>query len=160
VKKIIFLSALSLLVPAVVCLAQVKQTTDIFIANQDGQVKFKAVDGTMTTTTLPWLEFTDGTNAVFQVPYTGILPVIYGGTGSGTASGSKTALGIQAGWTNTSATGQAIIKFSTAFSTAPAVVITPTITNITFYVTNVTTSLATVYLSSTNAFYWIAIGAP
>jgi hypothetical protein len=75
------------------------ETGNLYIQNSDGaEVKLRI--RTAAAQTAPWLEFTE-TNALrFSLPATGIVPLVYGGTGTNTAAGVRSVIGIPEGATN------------------------------------------------------------
>lgn len=80
-----------LAVVVLLCVAfVVKQDTGIYISNTDGQVKFKAVDPTMATTGLPYIELGTQTGTVFQVTSAGAV-VTYATTNQLVFGASNTA---------------------------------------------------------------------
>lgn len=79
-----------------------------------------------------------------------------------TAANAKTALGIQAGTATTAADGTVTNTFSTAFASAPVVVISPfNNTTATNSVVSVSTTAFVANLGTAAAvLHWIAVGAP
>ncbi len=96
-KKLLFIGLVACAV--LVCTAQVvQQSADIKIVNNDNQVKFSAVSGTNQTN--PWLEFGSQTNTAFSLPASGIVPEIYGGTGTNSLAAFANTLGLVGTATN------------------------------------------------------------
>jgi hypothetical protein len=136
-------------------------TSNLYIQNSEvDQVKIRV--RTADTQTAPWIEFNNDGTLAFSLPATGIVPVVYGGTGSATPAAAKVAFGIQSG-TNVIAADHTVTNtFATAFSAAPIVTVTGwtqgPATNV--HILSVSTTRAIVAGTATDPIHWIAVGAP
>lgn len=153
-----FLISFALGVATFALLAFTKQQSEaIYIVNTTpNETKLKIRGASQTH---PWIEVLDGDTLVFQVPATGIIPVLNGGTGGTNGATGLSALGLEKGTASTGAGTTTTQAFSTVYSTIPVVTVTGG-TNSLAHVISITTSnvIFGVTVANTNL-QWIAVGA-
>ncbi len=136
-------------------------TSNLYIQNDAvSEVKIRVRTGA--TQTAPWMEFNNDGTLAFSLPATGIIPVVYGGTGAATPAAAKTAMGIQSGTNVLAADHTCTNTFATAFSAAPIVTVTGwtqgPATNA--FILSVSTTNVIVAGTATDPIHWIAVGTP